>query len=534
MLRPILSTFLLIFAFFATQPAAQAGPLPTPTPSASAPAPPEEKIDSDSPRASMTEFFAACNRGDFARAADYLELLPSEVASGPELARKLKAVLDRRLSIDPETLSPDSGGNRSDGLANTDELGKIPVRGDKFEPVRILRRQRANADVWIFSHATVLRVDAWFDALPHRWMLDNLPEPLLRPGPRDLLRWQWIAMPLLAIVSLFLGILAARVLVRLMRAIAEKTPATWDDAIVPRLRSPLSIIIGAGISYVALPALGLYARAQDFITGMLRTTVFVAFFWSLLRSIDVFSDIIKMSPWGKSHHGSRAMISLGARIIKAAFGFLAAVAIISELGYPVASLIAGLGIGGLALALASQKTVENLFGAFSLGVDQPFREGDFVKVDNIMGTVEAIGLRSTRLRTPDRTLVSIPNGKLAEMRIETFAVRDRIRFACTLGLVYGTTASQMRLVVAGLEQVLREHPKVWKDNVTVRFKELTPTSLDIEVEAWFVTPDWAEFQLIRQDTLLAFLDVVEKAGTAFAFPTRTVHVVGAGAASGRA
>ncbi len=480
----------------------------------------------------MTEFFAACNRGDFTRAADYLELLPSETANGPELARKLKAVLDRRLSIDLEVLSPDSAGNRNDGLpGNNDELGKIAVAGEKSEPVRILRRQRGSADVWVFSRGTVQRIDAWFEALPHRWMLENLPEPLLRPGPRNLLRWQWIALPLLALVSLLLGAAVSRGFVRLMHAIAKKTPASWDDAIVPRLRGPLTIMAGVVISYFALPLLALYTSAHSFITGMLRTTLFVAFFWSLLRSIDLFSDIIKMSPWGQSHHGSRSIISLGARIVKATFGVLAMVAIISELGYPVASLIAGLGIGGLALALASQKTVENLFGAFSLGIDQPFREGDFVKVDTVMGTVEAIGLRSTRLRTLDRTLVSIPNGKLAEMRIETFAVRDRIRFACTLGLVYGTTASQMRLVVAGLEQILREHPKIWKDSITVRFKELTATSLDIEVEAWFATPDWSEFRLIRQETLIAFMEVVEKAGAAFAFPTRTVHIAGRTAAS---
>ena len=143
-----------------------------------------------------------------------------------------------------------------------------------------------------------------------------------------------------------------------------------------------------------------------------------------------------------------------------------------------------------------------------------------------MGTVEAVGLRSTRVRTLDRTLISIPNGKLAEMRIESFAVRDRIRLACTIGLVYGTTANQMRLVVAGLEQTLREHPKIWPDGITVRFKELTPSSLDIEIMAWFLTADYPEFQLIRQEILLQFMEVVEKAGTSFAFPTRTVHLAG--------
>jgi MscS family membrane protein len=130
------------------------------------------------------------------------------------------------------------------------------------------------------------------------------------------------------------------------------------------------------------------------------------------------------------------------------------------------------------------------------------------------------------VRTHDRTVITIPNGKLAEMRIESLAVRDRCHLACTLGLVYGTTANQMRVVVAGLEQVLRAHPKIFADNIIVRFKELAASSLDIEVMAWFLTTDYPEFQLIRQETLLAFMEVVEKAGTSFAFPTRTVHIAG--------
>jgi MscS family membrane protein len=113
--------------------------------------------------------------------------------------------------------------------------------------------------------------------------------------------------------------------------------------------------------------------------------------------------------------------------------------------------------------------------------------------------------------------------------LETFAARDRLRLACTVGLVYETTESQMRTVLAGLERVLSEHPKIWPDAVTVRFKELAASSLDIEIMAWFTTSDWAEFQAIRQDVLLSFMKVVESAGTSFAFPTRTVHL-----ASGRA
>jgi MscS family membrane protein len=170
--------------------------------------------------------------------------------------------------------------------------------------------------------------------------------------------------------------------------------------------------------------------------------------------------------------------------------------------------------------------VENLFGSLSLALDRPFDVDEFVKVEDFVGTVEAIGLRSTRFRTLDRTLITIPNGRVADMRLESYSARDRMRLACSIGLVYETTAAQMRQVLEGLEGALRGHPRIWPDAVVVRFKEFAASSLDIEIMAWFQTREWSQFQAIRQEILLQFMEVVERAGTSFAFPTRTVHVVG--------
>ena len=164
-----------------------------------------------------------------------------------------------------------------------------------------------------------------------------------------------------------------------------------------------------------------------------------------------------------------------------------AIGALIELGYPVASVLAGLGIGGLALALAAQKTVENLFGSVSLAADEAIRLGDTVRIDNLLGTVEGIGLRSTRVRTPERTLVTIPNGLLAGQRIESLTARDRMRLACTLGLAYGTTTAQIREVLESCERILRAQPKLWPHDLFVRFKEVGGASLDVEVLAWFET-----------------------------------------------
>ena len=249
----------------------------------------------------------------------------------------------------------------------------------------------------------------------------------------------------------------------------------------------------------------------------------LAFFWMLWRSVDVMAQALGNARWAKEHPGSRALLPLGRRVAKVAIFLSSIVALLAELGYSVTSLVAGLGIGGLAVALAARSTLENLFGAFSIGADQPFREGDKVKIEDFEGIVEAIGLRSTRIRTLDRTVITFPNGKLADMRVESFAHQDRMRLACDLGLVYDTTVVQMRQILAGVERVLREHPKIFPE-MTVRLKELGASALNIEVMAWFQTSDLAEFRTIRQEVLLQFMAVVEGAGSSFAFPTQTIHV----------
>jgi MscS family membrane protein len=357
------------------------------------------------------------------------------------------------------------------------------------------------------------------------WLLEYLPAPLLSPGPRGLLWWQWLGAVTIVVMALCLGALAGRIVRSLLTRAVQHTSTTLDDRLLARVRGPLTLALALGFARLLLPALLLDVSAEQFVHQVLRGLFLANLLWIFWRLVDVTAEIAWDSTWSREHAASRALIPLVRRVGKAVVAVVAAVLFLSALGYPVTSLIAGLGIGGLALALASQKTVENLFGAFSLGIDQPFREGDFVRIEDVVGTVESLGLRSTKIRTLDRTLVSIPNGKLAEMRLETFAARDRLRLACTVGLVYGTTAEQMRKVLDGLEGVLRAHPKIWPDTVMVRFKELAASSLDIEVMAWFTTSDWQEFLVIRQETLLAFMRVVEASGTSFAFPTQTIHVL---------
>jgi MscS family membrane protein len=361
-----------------------------------------------------------------------------------------------------------------------------------------------------------------------RWFLRYVPPGLFRLGPYGLFWWQWLALPVIAIASVAVGAVLSRATRRLLSAAVRRTSLRWDDLVVTGIAGPITLSWTLVVFSALLPWLDLKEAIAALLRAGVRAGVLIAVFWSVLRVIDIAREGVIASDWAKDRAGTRSLFSIVARVAKFAVLALAVVALLSELGYPVASLVAGLGIGGVAVALGAQKTFENLFGTFSIGADQPFREGDFVRIEDFVGTIEAIGLRSTRIRTLDRTIITLPNGKLSDMRVETFAARDRLRLACNIGLVYGTTPAQMRAVLNALENALRAHPKIWSEVVVVRFKEFGDSSLNIEVMAWFTTADWGEFMGIREEMLLSFMEIVEREGSSFAFPTRTVHVVSAG------
>jgi MscS family membrane protein len=194
-------------------------------------------------------------------------------------------------------------------------------------------------------------------------------------------------------------------------------------------------------------------------------------------------------------------------------------------GFNVTGLLAGLGVGGLAVALAAQKSIANLFGGVSLVADQPIRVGDFCKFgENKMGTVEEIGIRSTRVRTLDRTLVTIPNSEFSEMQLENFGARDRIRMYANLGLRYETSPDQLRHVLAELRKLLAAHPQISEAPARVRFVGFGAHSLDLELFAYVPTSDWNEFLKVREDVFLRVMDVVRESGTGFAFPSQTLYL----------
>lgn len=348
----------------------------------------------------------------------------------------------------------------------------------------------------------------------------HVPSALLRQGPGGLALWQWLALPVAAILSLGAGWLLGWVTRRVMGHFAARTAATWDDELVAHLSPPVTLLWALLVAGLLRSLLGLEGGAADLSGRLLRAGFFLAFFWGGYRALDV-AFRVPADGAQPGQVGRSAFFRKAAKVVVLALGL---VAVLTELGFQVTSLLAGLGIGGIAVALAAQKTVENLIGSITIGVDRPFRVGDAVLVDGVVGVVETVGLRSTRLRTLDRTLVTIPNGRLADMRIESYTARDRWRIVTSLGLRYGTTAAQLRQVIAGVEAALRQHPAAGPDAPLVHFSEFKDSSLAIEVQGWVQAADQHEYGRIRGELYLRFLEIVEEAGTGLAFPTRTLHV----------
>lgn len=488
--------------------------------------------DPDSPRASYENFARLGLAGEWDRAALYLALSPQQSKRAEILARRLKLVLDQRLGLVSSALSPLASGDTTDKNYDEDRLGVISGPNGLPAPVMMRRVNDGGLSRWVFTGATVGLADFWFSELGAPWLRDRLPPSLMREGPMHVLLWQWIglliAVPFLFLVSAVLSWLMRSVLGR----VVARTESEWDDRLLTRMRGPFRLWVGAVAATPVLGVLDLNARVYGLLDATARGLVLLALFWALLRAIRLLQERLVTAAWSHGQTQARTLVPLLGNFLRVTLAILALLVALAQFGYPVTSLLAGLGIGGIAVALAGQKTVEHLFGSVSLAADKAFRVGDFVRVGTLEGTVERIGLRSTSFRTHERTIVRVPNGRLAEDRIETFGARDRIFLRIDLGVTYDTPPDTLSVIRNEIEAHLLRQPKIWTDALQVHVIGFGESAIKMRVSAWFQTVDFTEFLEIRHEVLLEFLRIVARHGSSFAFPTRTVHHIMDGSDAG--
>jgi MscS family membrane protein len=513
----------------AAQDAREAGEA-RPAPGVEAHAGPADPYDRGVPRSAMHGYLEACRQGDFARAAGYLDLRrlrPGERdARGPELARSLKAVLDRELWVDLDALSNEPGGLRDDGLpASRERLGAIETRKG---PVPILLQRVPQAEdgvpVWKIASTTVERIPALYAEFGPGPLEEWLPRWMLDLRLLEVALWQWCALLALVVAAAALSWVAIALLDLASRPLTRRSRTDVDDRLVRATAGPLRLAAAIALFRLGTLPLGLAVPARELLRGVEDSLLIVAVTWFLWRLVNLFTLVVARRLDARGNAMTRGVVPLGQKGVKAFLLLLAGIALLDSFGFDVTALLAGLGVGGIAVALAAQRTVENLFGGVSILADRPVSVGDFCRFGDRVGTVEEIGLRSTRIRSLERTLVTIPNAEFSRIQIENFAARDKLWYHPTLGLRYETTPDQLRYVLIEIRRMLYAHPKVDPDPARVRFTGFGAYSLDLEVFAYVRTRDWGEYLEIAEDLNLRIMDIVEASGSGFAFPSQTLYL----------
>jgi MscS family membrane protein len=335
--------------------------------------------------------------------------------------------------------------------------------------------------------------------------------------------WQWMALTLAMVLAALLPWSAIRW--RRSRG-GLAVGRTWRRFLVP-----VSLIIAAwGVHEFAEGPLNLTGNVLKIILQGTEVAMFLGSAWAVVSFSGVVAEIIIASPRFSEEGLDANLLRFGFRLVGFAIAVLAIITGLAEVGVPVAPMAAGLGVGGLALALAAQPTLENLIASLTLYFDKPLKVGDFCRYGEDpstgflrIGTVEGIGLRSTRLRGIDRTVTTIPNADFSKIQLINLTLRDRMLLRTTISLRYETTAEQLRFLLAKLREMLLAHPKITEIPARVRFAGFGDYSLNVDIFAYADTPDWNEFLAIQEDVYLRIIDIVQEAGTGFAFPSQTTY-----------
>ena len=476
------------------------------------------------PRGTVVGFLTAAHKGDWKTAAQYLESTKGEDPA--ELATELSVVLDQGLPANLDQLSDKPEGNLSDNLPPTRELaGTIATNGGPLE-VMLERVRRGTQSIWLFSPDTLKEIPAVYDEFNSTWISDYIPHVLLRRGWLGVPLWQWILLALGVGVALLAAIAMRKIAIPVMRRLFHSIAEEQDEWLLDRMTGPLRglialLVLEGTISLLRLP---LFARQVWYFVG--GTLAIVLAGWLFVRLTQVSGRLLGRHIERRGGADATAVIRLCERTLTVVtFCFVVTLLLkIAGLVKDVSTLIAGLGVGGIAIAFAAQKTLENLFGGISMIFDKTIRVGDTCKIGTQTGVVEDIGLRSTSLRTDARTVLTVPNGQLSAMNIENFGMREKSYFYHVIGIRRDASAQQMRAVLDALRKLLTDDVRVERGTSRVRLIRFAPSSLDLEIAAYIMTLDGLKFLEVQEDLLLHIMDTIEANGTAAAFPSQTVYL----------
>lgn len=440
-----------------------------------------------------------------------------------------------RLDLPPLSEVPDKTAFEDESVVATWRIPGSPIRIVKISDAAregefLFSSRTVEISPWFYRRIhhrplrTTLGIESWNHALP-QFHGPMIPLSLTQNLPAGL-KALWLDTPLwkiLAVIIVFL--VSAMVLIVWHRLVYRLSTRQRVTVSLLRLLSPLVVIaftlaLRPFIEY-EINAVGYFAQTVDVIATVV---IYLAGVWAFWLFVLLISEWTILSPRIPDTSLDANLLRLLARVI----GFVGGVLILAygaqDIGLPVLGLMAGLGVGGLAVALAIRPTFENLIGGAILYIDRPVRIGDYCDFGAYKGTVESIGVRSTQIRTLDRTLVTVPNANFANMEINNWAQCDRMLIRTTIGVRYETSPDQLRYLLKNLRDMCYAHPKIDRDTVRIRYIGYGPSSRNIDFRIYALTREWNEFFAIREDVFLRVDDIVTESGTSFAYPSQTLYV----------
>lgn len=422
----------------------------------------------------------------------------------------------------------ENGPRSGEWLVSADTVDQLPefyerVKNLPYKPgpakqlADIYRTISSNGGATIYSafSSSPLGLQA---IVPPRWML-NLPG-WAEADIAGIAVWQWLARGFSFLVCLLFIFGVYRLARRLAQRSEDESGPEWSS-----LLTPLAIILVAGLVGPLLDKIFRISGSPLVIIAYAQTiALFLSAAWLCLVGANLLGETIAAADHLRPGSLDSQLIRLGARFV----GILVAIGLLlhagDQLGFPAYSIVAGLGVGGLAVALAARDSLANLFGSVLIMFEKPFRVGQRIRLSGTDGVVEDVGFRSTRIRTMDNSLISIPNNTVVNATVENMTVRTMFRQRLLVQVTYDTPRDRLEMLLDGIRQLLAEHPATKKDNFHVRFNDFGESSLNILIIFHLMVAEYAAELSEREDILLKIMDLAQELGVEFAFPTRTLHL----------
>jgi MscS family membrane protein len=484
-----------------------------------------DSLGRETPYGTVFGFLEAAQAGNYAIADQYLQMSAGRrQTEGEAIAQKLKTVMDSAFAGSLKHISTQPEGTPQEGVPSDRQRLGTMTSGDVEVELQLVRVSDPSAGrIWLIASDTLTKVPELYDQVEARQVERRLPAWVVKHQFQGMPLWQWLALILLIPVAAAAGWLVLVVLQIPLRWWAGRHDqpelAEWRKVSGPAWLLAATLIHRILASYLGMPLLHRHYYEQ-----VTAVAVIVGANWILWRVIRWFLRRVRTRALARGHGGTGSLMLLGERIVKALVFVMAVFSILGILGFNMSTALAGLGIGGLAIGFGAQQTIANLFGGVSVLGDEVIRVGDVCKFGDRTGTVEDIGLRSTRVRTEERTLLAIPNGTVATINVENLSRREKLLFKTMLGFHLDTSSEHLRAVLAEIRQILAANPAVETKTIRVRLTELAAASMNVELVCYVLTQDFDKFAEVREALLLQIMKFVEDSGASLASPSQTLYL----------